>query len=152
MGEVQSTSAQSIIDSARNITDSGRPVDNQGDYFKHVYPAFSATVFMLNTSSLPTVRYINGTVIDSVNKTAIPGATVSATDVSAGSSLSTITDGSGFYSFAVTEGTYDVTVRSDPKYYTNSTAVSTASNAVIIHDVGLARKPVGNISGAVMSA
>ena len=143
--EINSTSAQSIIDSARNITGSGRPVDNPGDSFKHVYPAFSATVITLYTDTLPSVRYINGTVIDSISKSAIPGVTLFTNGTSA------ITDGSGFYSFAVTEGTYEVTARFDPEYYMNSTTVSTISNAVILNNIELVKKPSGNISGVVIT-
>ena len=144
--EIDSTSAQSIIDSARNITDSGRPVDNPGDSFKHVYPAFSATIITLYTDALPAVRYINGTVIDSINKTAIPGVTLFTNY-----SHLTTTDEYGFYSFAVGGGTYEVTARFDPEYYMNSTMVSTISSAVIVNDIELIKKPSGTISGVVNS-
>jgi|GEM_PF-2912425 len=48
--EINSSSAQSIIDSAKNIIDSGIPISNPGNSLNHVFPAYSATVFILNTT------------------------------------------------------------------------------------------------------
>ena len=59
---------------------------------------------------LPEIRFINGTVIDSVNKTGISGVKVFTN-----TSISTITNAAGFYSFEVTSGNYGTygKVRSD---------------------------------------
>lgn len=97
------------------------------------------------TTILPPVRFINGTVIDSVNKTGISGVTVSAN-----STLSTATNLSGFYSFAVTSGTYNLTAKFEPTYYVKNTImVSTVLSAVVVQDIELVRKPTGNITGSV---
>jgi hypothetical protein len=96
---------------------------------------------------LPLVRFINGTIMDSVSKEAIAGATVSTN-----ASVSTKTDASGFYSLAVPSGTYDLTGRLEPMYYANSTVtVFTASSATVVRDIELMEKPTGAISGAVTS-
>lgn len=52
-------------------------------------------------SILPTMWFINGTVIDSLNRTGIAGAKVFANN-----SLKT-TNATGFYSFTVASGEYD---------------------------------------------
>ncbi|NJD54668.1 MAG: hypothetical protein FIB07_17640 [Candidatus Methanoperedens sp.] len=97
------------------------------------------------TTILPSVRYINGSVIDSVTKTAIPGVTVSIN-----TSLPTMTNETGFYSFTVTEGTFDLSAKLDPTYNANSSIiVSTIGSAVVIQDIELVKKPTGTISGIV---
>ncbi|MCZ7356004.1 MAG: hypothetical protein O8C66_08475 [Candidatus Methanoperedens sp.] len=231
--EINSSSAQSIIDSAQRIIDSGRPVSDMGNSFNHVFPAYSATVIVLNTTAsqiqgvtnlsnvsyasnyinwtwtdpadpdfdkvmvylngnfqrnvtkgtqyynatvapgtytigtrtvdtngninatmvthtattvLPSIRFINGTVMDSVNKTGIAGVSVSTN-----TSLSTTTNSTGFYSFAVAEGTYSLTATFDISYYTNSTIVSTIGSAVVVKDIELVKKPTGTITGSVTS-
>ena len=108
----------------------------------------ATTVTHTATTILPSTRYINGTVMDSITKVAISGVTVTTS-----SSLSTTTNASGFYSFAVAEGTYDLTAKLDPTYYTNSTiTVSTVGSAVVIQDIELVKKPTGMISGSVKTA
>jgi hypothetical protein len=106
----------------------------------------STMVTNTSTTILPAIRYINGTVIDSVNKTNIPGVKVSTN-----TNLSTTTNASGFYSFAVTSGTYNLTATFDIRYYTNSTTVSTTGKAVVMQDIELVKKPTGNITGSVTS-
>lgn len=97
------------------------------------------------TTILPAIRFINGTVMDSVNKTALSGVTVSAN-----TTLSTNTDATGFYSFAVTPGEYNLTAKFEPAYYANNTImVSTIGSAVVIKDIELLKKPAGTITGAV---
>ncbi|MCZ7356134.1 MAG: hypothetical protein O8C66_07270 [Candidatus Methanoperedens sp.] len=97
------------------------------------------------TTILPTIRFINGTVMDSSNKTGIAGVTVSTSTC-----LSTTTNASGFYSFAVSAGTYGLTARLDPTYYTNNTiTVSTLLSAVVVQDNELVKKPTGTITGSV---
>lgn len=95
---------------------------------------------------LPEIRHINGTVIDSINKTSIAGVTVSAN-----STLSTTSNATGFYSFAVNNGTYNLTATFDITYYTNTTTVSTIGQAVVVQDIELMKKPTGNIIGSVTS-
>jgi len=96
------------------------------------------------TTILPPIRFINGTVIDSVTKTSIAGVTVSAN-----TTLSTRTDATGFYSFAVTNGSYDIKSTFDIRYYLNTTTVSTIGEAVVLQDIELMKKPTGNITGSV---
>ena len=96
------------------------------------------------SSTLPLVRYINGTVLDSVTKAGIIGV-----NIFTNTSISTTTDASGFYSLAVPDGTYDLTAEFDPKYYSNSTTISTTSSAVVMQDIELVKKPTGTITGIV---
>lgn len=100
----------------------------------------------VNINSFPdtSIRYINGTVLDSVTKAGIIGV-----DIFANTSISTTTDASGFYSLAVPDGTYDITAKFNPKYYSNSTTVSTTSSAVVMQDIELVKKPTGTITGIV---
>ena len=82
--------------------------------------------------------------IDSLNRTGIAGA-----NVFANSSLTT-TNASGFYSFTVPSGTYNITAIFEPTYYTNSSiTVSAIGKAVVWQDIELLKKPTGNISGSV---
>jgi hypothetical protein len=82
--------------------------------------------------------------MDSGSHAAIPGVTVSTTGVS------TVTDGSGFYSLAVASGSYPLTATYDIRYYTNSSVtVSTTSSAVVVQDIELVMKPTGTITGSV---
>jgi len=99
----------------------------------------------LSTTILPETRYINGTVIDSgISHTPLAGVTVSTTG------HSTVTDGSGKYSFAVVSGSYPLTASYDIRYYMNSSVtVSTAFDAVVNQDIVLQLKPTGTITGAV---
>jgi len=92
-------------------------------------------------------RHINGTVIDSFTKAGIEGVTVFTN-----TGTTTITDGSGFYSLAVTAGTYDITVTFDPEYYPNSTTVLTEFSDIVVQDIELVKKPTGTITGSVIIA
>lgn len=93
---------------------------------------------------LPSVRYINGTVMDSITKEVLPGVTVSTTGAS------TTSDMYGFYSLEVASGTYPLMTMYDIRYYTNSSVmVSTEFSAVTEQDIELVRKPTGNITGMV---
>ena len=90
-------------------------------------------------------RFINGTVMDSVNKTGISGVTVSAN-----TTLNTITNATGFYSLAVTAGSYNLMAKFQPRYYANnSIMVSTELRDVVKQDIELLKKQTGNISGRV---
>jgi hypothetical protein len=98
-----------------------------------------------STTILPSIRCINGKVKD--NST-VDG--LSNVRVSANSTLSTMSDATGFYSFAVSNGTYNlVSTINDIRFYTNTTTVSTARKSVVIQDIEMVRKPAGNITGNV---
>jgi len=88
---------------------------------------------------------INGTVEDHNTKTGIANVIVSTN-----TSISTITNASGFYSMAVTAGTYNLTAKSDPIYNKNNTlTVSTIGRNVVVQDIELLKKPTGTITGSV---
>ncbi|MCZ7397783.1 MAG: hypothetical protein O8C59_04675, partial [Candidatus Methanoperedens sp.] len=94
---------------------------------------------------LPSYRFINGTVIDSINKTGISGVTVSTN-----TSVNTTTNATGFYSLNVTSGIFNLTAKLDPTHYLNNTAtVSTECCAVVMQDIELVEKLKGTISGSV---
>lgn len=96
------------------------------------------------TTILPSVRYINGTVMDSITKEVLSGVKLSTTGASTTSNIS------GFYSLPVASGTYPITATYDIRYYTNnSVTVSTESSAVVVQDIELVKKPTGNITGSV---
>ncbi len=93
----------------------------------------------------PPLGFINGTVMDSVDKTGIAEVMISTN-----TSISTMTDATGFYSFALTPGTYNLTATFLPTYYTNRTImVSPVINAEVVQDIELLKKPTGNISGTI---
>ncbi|MCX9081106.1 MAG: carboxypeptidase regulatory-like domain-containing protein [Candidatus Methanoperedens sp.] len=93
----------------------------------------------------PTTAFIQGIVKDSVNKMPLPGVTVSTN-----TNLSTMTNATGFYSFAVKAGAYDLTAKFEPTYYTNNTIkLSTIGNTVLVKDIELLKKPIGTITGMV---
>lgn len=93
----------------------------------------------------PPLGFINGTVMDSVHKTGIAGVMISTN-----TSISTMTDATGFYSFALTPGTYNLTATFLPTYYTNRTImVSPVINSEVVQDIELLKKPTGNISGTI---
>ncbi|MDD5616774.1 MAG: S8 family serine peptidase [Candidatus Methanoperedens sp.] len=128
-------------------------VNASGGVYKLNVTAYDNSSNMNNLTQLTVVvdniapfqMFINGTVIDSINKTGIAGVAVSAN-----TSLSTITNVSGFYSFAVTSGTYDLSAKFEPMYYVNNTImVSTTGSAVVLQDIELVRKLTGNITGIV---
>lgn len=100
------------------------------------------------TTILQEIRFINGTVIDRSIKTGIPGVTIYTN-----TGYSTITNEFGSYSFAFTEGTYELTAMFEPVYYVNNTiTVSTIVSAVVTQDIELAKKPTGTITGSVMNS
>ena len=64
--------------------------------------------------------------------------------------VSTMTNETGFYSLSLTSGSFDLTARLEPGYYTNnSVTVSTALRAVTVQNIELEIKPTGNITGSV---
>lgn len=97
------------------------------------------------TAPLPTIRFINGTVKDNSTGNNLTGVTVSAN-----STLSKTTDETGFYSFAVTNGSYNLISTYDIRFYTNTTTVSTIGQDVVWQDIELVKKPTGNITGSVI--
>ena len=97
----------------------------------------------INSLAPPPLGFINGTVMDSVDKTGIAGVLVSTN-----TSISTITNATGFYSFSLTSGTYDLTATFPPTYYENRTIrVTTVISGVVVQDIDFLKKPTGNISG-----
>ena len=106
--------------------------------------------YMLSTGNedylplaIPT-EYINGSV--KYNNTGIAGAVVATN-----TSVSTITDTSGFYSFRLPAGNYQLTATSEPEYYPNSPIAVTVEigTTVLVQDINLTKKPTGNIMGIV---
>ena len=96
------------------------------------------------TTILPSVRFINGTVMDSITKEMLSGVTVSTPGAS------TTSNQTGFYSLTVASGTYPITATYDIRYYTNSSlTISTVGSAVVVQDIELIKKPTGNITGTV---
>jgi PKD repeat protein len=93
--------------------------------------------------SVESVRFMNGTVMDSVNKAGLAGVMVFTN-----TTLSTMTNATGFYSFSLNSGTYNITATFEPAYYPNSTTVSLLS-AVVVQDIELLKKPNGTITGWV---
>jgi len=89
------------------------------------------------------LSFINGTIIGSENKSGLAGVKVFTN-----TSLSTVTNATGFYSFEVTSGDYNITATLEPIYYPNSTNISLLS-AVVVQDIELLKKPTGNITGSV---
>jgi hypothetical protein len=111
---------------------------------------FTATIpadtffYLVNIATTPSSKFINGTVIDSINKTGISGVTVSTN-----SSVTTMTDATGFYSLTVS-GIFNLTAKLDPTHYVNNTiTVSTECCAVVIQDIELVEKPKGIITGSI---
>jgi len=125
------------LESWTSYTISTRTVDSFGNINASI---ISNTAY----TEPPLVRYINGTLFDSINKMGISGGVVSTnTSVS-------ITNSSGFYSLAVSAGTYDLAATYEPKYYPNNTVtVTTDYSAVVIQDIQLLNKPTGNITGRI---
>ena len=87
--------------------------------------------------------YISGAILN--NSTGIPGAVVIAD-----TGVSTIADGTGFYSLLLEAGTYTLNATSDPVYYSNSSVVvNVVSGSTVVQDINLMKKPTGTISGNV---
>jgi hypothetical protein len=88
--------------------------------------------------------YDNGTVYGSLG-TKLAGAIVS-TDTG----ITTTTNGTGFYSLSLTNGTYHLTASKEPEYYPNSSVVvNVTAFTTITQDIILTAKPTGTISGTV---
>jgi len=104
----------------------------------------SSMVMHTATTLLPAVRFINGTVLDSITKTGITGVKVTTN-----TGISTTTDESGSYSLAVNEGTYELIGALEPEYYPNSMSITTSFSVAVLQNIELVKKPTGNISGSV---
>ena len=88
--------------------------------------------------------YNNGTVYGSLG-TKLAGAIVS-TDTG----ISNTTNGTGFYSLSLANGTYHLTASKEPEYYPNSSVVVTVTAfTTVTQDIILTAKPTGNITGRV---
>ncbi len=97
---------------------------------------------------LPEGRYINGTVMEKGTTNGIKGVNVTTNTL-----VSTLTNETGFYSLSLPSGSFDLTARLEPGYYTNSSVtVSTELRAVTIQNIELEIKPTGNITGSVKHA
>jgi len=119
-------------------------IDSEGDGIcDSSYVLDANNTDYLPLAALPKVRFINGTVKDNYTGNSLAGITVSAN-----LTLSTTTNATGFYSFSVTDGSYDLAIF-DIRYYTNTTTVSTIGQTVVWQDIELIKKPTGNISGSV---
>ncbi|MDW7776239.1 MAG: S8 family serine peptidase [Methanosarcinales archaeon] len=93
------------------------------------------------------IGLVNGHVKDAVSRVGIGGAMITP-----GSRITNITDGSGFYSFFLEEGLYQLNVTGDFWYYSNnSVTVEVLADLSVVQDILLERKPTGNISGFVSS-
>jgi hypothetical protein len=88
--------------------------------------------------------YINGTVSGRL------GAGIAGAIVYTNTSVSTITDETGFYSLSLTNGTYQLTESMEPEYYINSSVIVTVEAfSTVTQDIILTAKPTGNITGRV---
>jgi hypothetical protein len=88
--------------------------------------------------------YINGTVSGRL------GAGIAGAIVYTNTSVSTITDETGFYSLSLTNGTYRLTATKEPEYYMNSSVIVTVTAfTTVTQDIILTAKPTGDISGKV---
>ena len=88
--------------------------------------------------------YGNGTVYGTL------GAQLAGAIVSTDTGISTTTNGTGFYSLSLANGTYQLTASKEPEYYTNSSVIVTVTAfTTITQDITLTIKPIGTISGKV---
>jgi hypothetical protein len=88
--------------------------------------------------------YGNGTVYGSL------GAKLSGAIVSTDTGISTTTNGTGFYSLSLANGTYHLTASKEPEHYPNSSVIVTVTAfTAITQDINLTAKPTGTISGKV---
>jgi len=88
--------------------------------------------------------YDNGTVYGSL------GAKLSGAKVSTDTGISTTTNGTGFYSLSLANGTYHLTATKEPEYYPNSSVVVTVmALTTVTQDIILTAKPTGTINGKV---
>jgi len=96
------------------------------DGMTFAYSPFGGIENDLGQIQTTSLKFINGTVKDNSTGYGITGVTVSTN-----TTLSTTTDATGFYSFAVPDGSYNLTTF-DIRFYTNTTTVSTSGQAVVI--------------------
>jgi len=109
----------------------------------NIYGAGRIDVFKAITEQV--ISTINGTVEDKTTKTGIANAIVRTN-----TSISTVTNASGFFSFKVYAGTYILNTTSEIEYYPNSSVVVTViSGASVVQDIEIEKKPVGTITGMV---
>jgi hypothetical protein len=88
--------------------------------------------------------YDNGTVYGSL------GAKLAGAIVSTDTGISTTTNGTGFYSLSLANGTYHLIASKEPEYYPNSSVIVTVTAlTTITQDITLTLKPTGTISGKV---
>ena len=88
--------------------------------------------------------YDNGTVYGSL------GVRLSGAIVSTDTGISTTTNGTGFYSLSLANGTYHLTASKEPEYYINNSVVVTVEAfTTITQDIILTAKPKGSIAGKV---
>ena len=128
-----------------SLTNPAHAYLNRGDYtaILTVTDSVGITSSVTAPVSVEWVRFINGTVIDGDSKSGVSGVKI-LTDTG----LSTMTDTTGFYSFSINSGTYNIIATLEPVYYQNSTTVSLLS-AVEVRDIELLKKPTGNITGII---
>jgi subtilisin family serine protease len=92
-----------------------------------------------------TIFTINGTILEKTSRTGIADVIVSTN-----TSISTVTNASGFYSLAVLAGTYNIKAISDPAYnMNNTTTASTIGKMFVAQDIELVKKAKGTITGSV---
>jgi hypothetical protein len=88
--------------------------------------------------------YDNGTVYGTL------GNKLGGAIVSTNTGISTITNGTGFYSLSLANGTYHLIASKEPEYYPNSSVIVTVTAlTTITQDITLTLKPTGTISGKV---
>ena len=88
--------------------------------------------------------YDNGTVYGSL------GVRLAGAIVSTDTGISTTTDGTGFYSLSLANGTYHLTASKEPEYYINNSVVVTVEAfTTVTQDIILTAKPKGSIAGKV---
>jgi hypothetical protein len=88
--------------------------------------------------------YDNGTIYGTL------GATLAGAKVSTDTGISTTTNGTGFYSLSLANGTYHLTASKEPEYYPNSSvSVTVTAFTTVTQDIILTAKPTGNITGKV---
>ena len=88
--------------------------------------------------------YDNGRVYGSL------GVKLAGAIVSTDTGISTTTNGTGFYSLSLTNGTYHLTASKEPEYYTNSSVIVTVTAFTeVTQDIILTLKPTGTIRGNV---
>jgi hypothetical protein len=88
--------------------------------------------------------YDNGSVYGTL------GAKLAGVIVSTDTGVSTTTNGTGFYSLSLVNGTYHLTASKEPEYYANSSvSVTVTAFTTVTQDIILTAKPKGNITGIV---